>query len=265
MPVLDLSEIGDDLAVYLDFYIGEAEAAKTAADRGLAAQTVTAHHEALGIVELLLDANLEGYATHLARAAQTRLWLLDSPTDPTWDKSRRASYDAPLHDALALDRVDLAQQIAAASVTEWMPRVEYEDDFCYAHALHRILLGDEPDAIEVILDRYETVLEGGTDLRLNLLRTLVTRDHAGAAEAFADWMDDRARRIDEMKASSGYWDGADPIVYASAFVSIPGLAWLRLLARAGLPLDDEYRVCPALALRAQIDTLDGRTFPYLSL
>jgi hypothetical protein len=250
MPLLDLSEIGDDLAAYLDFHIGEARAARTAADRARAAQAVSAHHEALAIVELLLDANLDGFAQHLARAAQVRLWLLASPPESDAARGRRASYDAPLHAALAAGRFDLARQIASASADAWMPRAEYEDDFCYAHALHGHLLGRETAEV---LDRFEAVLDGGTDHRLGLLRALAARDAAGAAASFADWMDDRAQRVEDLKASSGFWDGADPIVYASAFVSIPGLAWLRLLAEAGIPPADEFRACPAMALRAVSD------------
>ncbi|WP_412068655.1 hypothetical protein [Rubrivirga sp. IMCC43871] len=263
MPVLDLSDVGDDLAVYLDFAIAEAQAADDPAARGRAAQSVSAHREAMGLVELLLDANVDGYAEHLARSAQTRLWLLEA-TAGSDDRARRASYDPPLHDALAIGRFDLARQIAAASETAWMPRAEYEDDFLYAHTLHRYLLDADAD-LGPTLDRYHAVLDGGDDPRLGLLRALAARDRDAAADAFAAWIDQRAARIEDMKATSGHWDTPDAVLYPLAFVSIPGLAWLRLLADAGLALDDEFQYCPALALAVTVDRLDDRSFPFRPL
>lgn len=263
MAVLDLSDVGSDLAVYLDAAIDDAQAAPDAAARGRAAQAVSAFRESLALVELLLDANVGGYAEHLARSAQTRLWLLEA-TAGTDDRSRRASYDPPLHHALAVGRRDLARQIAAASGTEWMPRAEYEDDFLYAHALHRHLLApDEP--LAPLLDRYAAVLDGGDDPRLDLLRALAARDRDAAADAFAAWMEQRAANVEAMKATSSHWDGGDAVVYPLAFVSVPGLAWLRLLADAGLALDDEFQACPALALTAAVDRLDDRSFPFRPL
>lgn len=265
MALRDLSEIGDDLAVYLQFHVDEAQAAVGAVARADAAQAVSAHHEALGLVELLLDANVAGFAEHLARSAQTRLWLLGTPQETDADRGRRASYDAPLHAALAGGRPDLAREIATTSAKAPMPRAEYEDDFLYAHALHRHLLGDDTGAVSALLDRFEAVLDGGADLRLDLLRALLARDALAADTAFCAWMDARAARIDALKASSGFWDGSDAVLYPSVFVSVPGLAWLRLFEDAGVAMDDEYRFCPGLARGARAGPLDGRAFPFRSL
>lgn len=266
MPLLDLSGIGDDLSLYLEFYIEQAEEASDPASTAAAAMTVCAYYESLGMTELLLDANADTFVHHLVRSAQTRLWLFDrvERTEET-EKLLRAGYLRPFVDALAAGQVELAQAVAARETNVWAPRYEYEDDFCAAHALHRIVLGDPPAAIAPILDRFEKALEGGSDPRLDLCRVLIDPDPVAADEAFDALLTQHAARIETLKEESSYWDGGDALLYPNVFVFAEGLAWLTLLERAGLEMADEYRFCPGLARHVRAGPFEPTLFPFRPL
>ncbi|MEL7363272.1 MAG: Imm49 family immunity protein [Bacteroidota bacterium] len=266
MPLRDLSEIGDDLATYLEFYIGEAQTATGSADMAAAAMTVSAYYEGLALTELLLDANTDAFAHHLTRSGQTRVWLLDRvERTPEAAKALKASYLRPFVDAVAAGQWGVARAIATRETAEWTPRHEYEDDFAYAHALHRIVRGDGSEAARSVLDRFEGALDGLDDPRLPLCRVLLDPDQAAADEAFHDLLDQHADRVETLKEESEYWEEGDALIYPSVFVFVEGLAWLALLERAGLAMNDEYRFCPSLARRLDPAPLDPRPFPSMPL
>lgn len=266
MPLIDLSEIGADLATYLAFYIGEAQAATDPADVAAAAMTVSAYYEGLALTELLLDANTDAFVHHLTRSGQTRVWLLDRvERTPEAAKALKASYLRPFVDAIAAGQWGVARAIATRETDEWTPRHEYEDDFAYAHALHRIVRGDGPEEARVVLDRFERVLEGASDPRLDLCRVLLDPDQAAADEAMHDLLDQHADRVEALKEESEYWEEGDALIYPSVFVFVEGLAWLVLLERVGLVMDDEYRFCPGLARHIDPAPFDPQPFPSLPL
>lgn len=266
MPLRDLSEIGDDLAAYLEFYIGEAQAATTPEDMAAAAMTVSAYYEGLALTELLLDANTDAFAHHLTRSGQTRVWLLDRvERTPESAKALKASYLRPFVDAIAAKQWGVARAIATRETAEWTPRHEYEEDFCYAHALHRIVRGDGPEAARPVLDRFEAALDGDDDPRLDLCRALLDPDQAAADTAMHDFLDQHADRVEAVKEESEYWEEGDALLYPSVFVFVEGLAWLALLERVGLVMDDEYRFCPSLARQLASAPFDPLPFPSLPL
>ncbi len=248
MPLLDLSEVGDDLSAYLAFFIEQAQAATDAPEIASAAMTTSAYYEALGLTELLLDANVSAFEHHLIRSGQSRLWLLDKVEHSAETaRATKASYLRPFVDALAARQLELARQIAYQETDEWVDRHEYEDDFCYAKALHHIVRGDGADIILPLLDRYEEILSGADEPRIDLCRALLNADQDGAEDAFLKLIDQHTERIETVKQNSAYWDGSDALLYPNVFVFAEGLAWLTLLDNAGIPMDDEYRYCPAVA------------------
>ena len=266
MPLRDLSEIGDDLAVYLEFYVGEAEAATDPADVAAAAMTVSAYYEGLALTELLLDANTDAFVHHLTRSGQTRVWLLDrAERTPEAAKALKTSYLRPFWDAVAAGQWGVARAIAERETAEWTPRHEYEDDFCCAHALHRLVRGDGAEAVRPVLDRFEAALDGAADPRLDLLRVLLDPDPAAADDAVHDLLDRHAAKVETLKEESEYWEEGDALIYPSVFVFVEGLAWLALLERVGLTMGDEYRFCPGLARHVEAAPFEPTAFPYLPL
>jgi hypothetical protein len=265
MPLLDLSDVGDDLAVYLQFAIEQAEAAPDPASLAAAAMSVSSHYEALALTELLLDANTDAFVHHLIRSAQTRLWLFDRVEHSAETaKATKASYLRPFVDALACGAWDLAREVASRETDVWAERTEYEDDFCYARALHLLVQGQTQAAMS-LLDRYEAVLEGAAQPRLDLCRVLLAPDPDSAEDAFHALLDQHTARIDAMKEDSSYWDGSDSLLYPNVFVFTEGLAWLTLLERAGMAMTDEYRYCPSLARHVQAGPFAPTAFPFRPL
>lgn len=263
----DLAEISDDLVTYLNFYIYGVEQAPDPAERGMAAQAVSSHYEAVAICELLLDAGIDAFFHHLIRSAQTRRWLLQqSAREEGYPaKALKASFTRPLFDAIAANQFKLAREIAALSPRTWYPEVEYEDDFCYAHFLHRYLLGDAPGRLTPILDQFQVVLEEAPSARLGLCKVLLSRDPQAGEEAFLRLLDERTEKLDRLKKTSAYWDGRDALLYPNTVIFIEGLAWLRLLEAVGINLDDEYRYCPGLARVGGYAPFQATTFPGLPL
>ena len=261
-----LAEIAEDLVLYLNFYIEQVENTTDPEERGGAAVTVSAHYEALGICELLLDGVIDVFFHQLIRSAQTRKWLLErSKTDTFPDKVVKASLVRPLCDAIAANQFTLARDIAALSPTAWLRDVEYEDDYCYAHFLHRYLLDDPQPALEGILTQFERSLEGGDSPRFRMCSTLLHTHHDQVGEAFHQLLEEREEKIENVKATSAHWDGGDPVLYANASVFVEGLAWLRLLERKGMTMDDEYRYCPSIVRTTNYAPFQATTFPGTAL
>ncbi len=263
----DLSEITDDLKLYLGFYLEQLQSAEEPADKAAAAMAVCAHYESLGIAEMLLNSNTDVFVHHLIRSAQTRLWLFDQVKRTAETESLlRAGYLRPFIDALAGGQMALARAVAARETDVWASRYEYEEDFCAAHALHRIVLGDPPEVIALILDRFEQALQGDADPRLHLCRVLLAPDQAAADKAFSALLAQQAERIETFREETDEQDeDGDALVYPNLFVYAEGLAWLTLLEHAGLVMDGEYRFCPGIARHLHAGPFEPTLFPFRPL
>src|SRR5262245_51484011 len=137
----ELADVSMEIALRLEFHIDGAMNAGGPEGQASNADAVTTYYQAIGICELLLDAEVDAFFHHLIRSAQTRRWILEkSHAGPGYpEKIVRASNVRGLHGSIAAYQWNLAREIAALSPTAWLAAVEYEDDFCYAHVLHRYL------------------------------------------------------------------------------------------------------------------------------
>lgn len=262
----DWLEVGDDLTTYLNFYISEVENANEPEIVAGAATAVSDHYQALAIVELLLDANRTDFFHHLIRAAQVRVWLLsrfgqDSDTPTRYGV---ASKVRPFLCALAAEQRGLAHEIARLSPTAHQSSWEYEDDFLYANFLHRYVLGNDKGELAAILDRYVEVV-GSKDSKAELCGLLLVPEPSAAAACFEKLIHEREEHIENIKRTSSYWDGGDPVLIPNGSIYIEGLAWLRVLANVGLDLEDEYRFCPSIARSVDYPRFVSTTFPYMTL
>lgn len=261
----ELAEIGEDLVTYLNFYIYQVEHATDPEQQATGAVAVSSYYEAVGICELLLDADVDAFFHHLIRSGQTRKWLLQQSADSIPPKALKVSNVKPLLAAIAADQFDLAREIAKLSARKWFSGVEYEDDFCYAHFIHRYLIGDPKEDLSAILDRFKQVLEDTTSSRLALCQVLLEEKRSDFEKAFLQLVNDREDKIEKIKRESAYWDGRDALLYPNTVVFLEGLAWLRLFKHVGVVLDDEYRYCPRLARKDEYSAFVVTTFPYLTL
>jgi hypothetical protein len=151
----------------------------------------------------------------------------------------------PLLDAVAADDMVLARRIAALSPSLWRQGHEYEDDFCYAQILHRLIAEtiDEPNTLPWIR-RLEALADLGMPARAPLCLALLRADQSAFDSAFEEFLRERAREIDDDEERGSI---EAPAVLAQRKISVDALAFLRLAERSGLRTYREYRFCPAMS------------------
>ena len=260
----DLAESADSISTYLKFYLGEALQATDGAQIGAAGDAACTYFQGLGICELLLDAEVTAFFHHMIRSGRMRRWVLrkaqqlkDLPPNVL-----RASNTRGLFAALLADDRALAADIARLSPMTWNDRVEYEDDFLYAHFLHRLISGDDSAALRGILDKFKRALDDEETVRFRLCASLLapSQERAGLAlPAFEDLMQSRRQELKEMREKSIL--ATDDMFVPFSSVYVEGLAWLNLLEGAGITVDSEYAFCPSLARVKPYPQLAPEVFP----
>jgi hypothetical protein len=260
-----LAEVSEELVTLLNFHIAGATRATEPLQQLADADAAGTYYQAVGICELLLDAEVDAFFHHLIRGAQCRRWLLErsQSLEAPPLKLLKASNTRGLHAALAARQWGLARDIARLSRTSCAEDTEYEDDFHAAHFLHRYLLEAPREELQAILDRFEAVLEGASSPRFELCRHLLARSQRGCDEAFAELLEERAAKLRKMKRESAYASDALFLPLSSIFVE--GLAWLSLMEQAGLRTEAEYPSCPSLARRSRYAPFVVSTFPSVPL
>jgi Immunity protein 49 len=160
-----------------------------------------------------------------------------------------------LLDAVAAGDITLAQRIAWLSPRQWERDREYEDDYCYAQILHRLLHGVQAaGAYQPLIERFEAALQGQASPRLDVARALVARAQPEFDAAFDSLLQLRRKEVQADIASAKI---EEPQMLAEREVFVEGLALLRLALLQGLQTEDEYLYCPASArvpMRAPLPT-----------
>jgi len=265
----DLAETAEDLVIYLEFNLAGAAQATDPEGIAASADAACSYFQAVGICELLLDAETDAFFHMLVRSARMRRWLLrraaqglpDQPPYPA--RVLKASNTRGLFAALAAGDRPLAAEIATLSATRWNERVEYEDDFWYAHFLHRCVAGDRVEDLRTILAAYTTALDGDVPPpRHRLCATLLAppdRQNGDALAAFADLIAARRAQMRDLAETSIL--STDELFVPFSSVYVEGLAWLQLLEGGGIVLDEEFAFCPALARDPRYPPVPAGLFP----
>ncbi len=266
-------EICRDIATYLEFHIDGAMNSSEPESEASNADCVSTYFQAMGICELLVDAEVDAFFHHLIRSAQARVWLLERAAAQQGypELVIRASQLTGFFGAVAAEQWPLARTIARLSVKSWSRTVEYEEDYACAHFLHRHVLTAGPTPPEVagpteladILDRMETALEGGPSERLGLARALLARDADLAAEAMNAFVDGQTALFDRMRRLS--LSATEGLFTLRSSISVEGLAWLALFEQAGIRLRDEYPYCPSLVRSKPYAPFEVTLFPAVPL
>lgn len=260
----ELDGICQDIALYLEFFIDGAMRSAGADGQAKSADAVVTYYQAMGICELLLDAEVDAFFHHLIRSAQTRKWILEKSRTPGYPALVvRAGNVRGLHAAIAASQWGLAREIAALSPQDVLGEVEYEDDFCYAHFLHRYVLAAPHAELSAIVARFDGALEGGASTRRDLCRALLARDAKACEEAFAALIEEQTETVARKKAES--LEATEGLFYPMSSIYVEGLAWLALLDAAGVSMPGEHAYCPSLARRKRYAPFQVTTFPAVPL
>ena len=202
---------------------------------------------ALAVIVLLSDANSDRYYHNLIRSAKSRLIYLERLKKEAIDNDHHQSsgrYNALL-DAVAAGEFDLAKRIVSLSPREWCNGHEYEDDYCYAQILHRLVQDTPPTAeIQALLTQFAAYLDGEPNARFEVCKALMEKDETSFDETFEALLAAQEMQIEQNKERGQL---EEPIVIANRLVFVEGLAILRLADKQGLKTQSEYRYCPSLA------------------
>jgi hypothetical protein len=199
------------------------------------------------IIALLTKGSSDAFYHNLIRSARSRIAYLDrlASAGVTDDHHQASGRVDPFLDAVAAADFDSARRIVALSLREWLRDHEYEDDFCYAQIVHGLItVPTDVTRLERFFERFERVLDGQADARLDVCRAIARRDQAAFDEAFEALLAQRTRRIEAEKARKKI---EEPTMIAERQVYIEGLALLQIATRLKFATQSDYLYCPSVA------------------
>jgi len=197
-----------------------------------------------GIASLLLRGEARSLHRDLQRSGAAYAEYL------TWasDEHKASSKASPFFDAVACGDGTAAALIASRTAVDPKLDEEYEDDFIYMRWLMgRFYLRQQDASLDMMLGRYEVLLDGAEDARALICQAL----RRGDSEKF-----DTALQTLIQQREDDYASGieADQILEeewaTEGKVFVEGLALLRLAAQLGLEIQRDYLFIPSLALRS---------------
>ncbi len=206
------------------------------------------------ISSLFLDGQTGPFYDDLQRSGTAFREFLETAADD----SKVTSQSVPLMDAIVAGDEETAAAIARHSRVTWNPDYEYEDDFLYmTFLMGRFFLDHDISALDSTLARYETVLDGGEDVRLDLCRAIMEGDDDAFDEALLTLLDSHGRQYREgMEADELIEDDWA----TEGYLCIEGLALVRLARRGGINPDWNYRFVPSIVHQGQASSFDANSW-----
>ncbi len=257
--------LGPKIVSYLDWLTESAESPAGQAELGPIIEDMCLHYRALAICLFADDGNTDDFFHWLLHSPLARKHYLGTLTGGARaaTRARRASFIAPVQDAIVARQWPLAEQLCALASDSWVEGEEYEDDFCYGMFLGCVLRQVNPAGV---LTRWRKALEGGKDLRLDVASALAGGDAAELEEALLALLranEERARKMTDPNTpsilASNYWFAPN------RWVSVEGLAFLALAERAGISTDYELQGCPGPLRSGAYAPFRPRAYPHLPL
>lgn len=196
------------------------------------------------ILRLLIDADPDGFANDLVMSGQARRgWLRRCQREKYEDHFLALSRSGSLVDCIAADAPTLAAEILRLSPASFRKGDEYEDDFWYQRFLGQLATGAPPAERQKSLDALGRAAEPDS-ARLAVATALAASDARAFPEAFAALLRDREAENAEEEGLAQ----EDVTRSLETKVFVEGVAVLKLARKAGIPTEDEYPMCPELAL-----------------
>jgi hypothetical protein len=205
-----------------------------------AAQTMRGH----AILRLLIDADPDGFANDLVMSGQARRgWLRRCQREKYEDHFLALSRSGSLVDCIAADDTTLAAEILRLSPSSFRKGDEYEDDFWYQRLLGQLAAGAPVAERQKSLDALGRVADPDS-ARLAAATALAGPDARAFPEAFTALLRERGAENteDEGLAQEDVGRALETKVF------VEGVAVLKLARKAGIPTEQEYPMCPEMAL-----------------
>lgn len=97
------------------------------------------------------------------------------------------------------------------------------------------------------MDRFEASLEGQQATRFQICQSLLDKDVAGFQDSLHQLMDELEQKNETRKARFLEPDPSQLVFWTRSFVSIEGLALLKVSELLGMDVEDEFSLCPPSA------------------
>jgi hypothetical protein len=214
-------------------------------------EKLSEYFQALGICHLLESGDVDQFRENLVRSGYARRYFLSKSRAEGNDRDRHLALGRTeaFLDAVAAGHLRLAKDIANLSVETWEPNWEYEDDFCFFLFLHQIIKSPgqlSSPQLEEILTRFENALEGEESLRLEICKALLSRNLEEFRTALNGLMGDKQDLHDEKRDRMLEPEPSSYVFWPQSFVSVEGLALLKIAEVVGVEVEDEFSLCPRL-------------------
>ncbi|WP_158501977.1 Imm49 family immunity protein [Vitiosangium sp. GDMCC 1.1324] len=200
------------------------------------------NHRRIGIGSLLLLCDTEAFQSHLYRSGRALL-ALGAPADGAWPVA--LSRATPFFDALAAFDLEGARELAVRAPRARRTDSEYEEDFLYVRFLmDHCLLGQPAPEAHKALDRFEAVLQGSEEPRLEVCQALLAREEKRFQEALQRMVSAQLKRYAHLRERGRL---PQETWATEAKVCVEGLALGVLAERVGLRMPDEHPGLPSVA------------------
>ncbi|MFY0526215.1 Imm49 family immunity protein [Archangium gephyra] len=207
------------------------------------------NHRLIGIGSLLLLCDTETFQSHLYRSGRAFL-ALGAPADGAWPLA--LSRAAPFFDALAAFDLEGARELATRAPQSRRADSEYEEDFLYVRFLMDYCLLDQPQQeARQTLERFEAVLQGSEEPRLEVCQALLEREEERFQEALQRMVSAQSRRYAHLRERGRL---TQETWATDAKVCVEGLALGVLAERMGLRMPGEHPSLPGVARCHQAPT-----------
>lgn len=256
-----------EIVAQLNIVIDWARQTKDVERLGEQAEDLCVHYRAYAICLFAAQANVDLFFHWLLHSPILRRHFLRMARAQgvTASDHLRATFLDPVLDAIAARQWKLAADIGAGTSPEWMRDAEYEDDYCYADLIRR-LVEPRTDGVEQLMARWRASLEGGNDLRLDVAEALL----AGDGEVFLARLRALLKHVDAKAQQMVNPGTLSPLAdelpfFPNRWISVEGLALLALAERRGIAIDEDIEGCPRLLRPGRYAPFRPLAYPDLGL
>ncbi len=199
---------------------------------------ICSNYHIKAITHLLLNYDIHKFKISLFKSGRTFLAGLKHI-----DHSKIATSKAsPLFDAIACDDISGAVGISRQLGKTWNKYIEYKEDYLYVmFIMSKFGLVKESFEFEEFFDEYNTLLEGASDLRLDVLSAIYTHDQELFDHAILEYLNDYKSKIVLLTDNESI---SLELAATDGHICVAGILLLKLAEKEKINLDMEYPLIP---------------------
>ena len=205
--------------------------------------------QGLAICHFLATMDIDKFRENLVRSGHSRRFFLRKSQEEgnLQDRYLALSRSEAFLDSLVAGDLQLAREITIFSSETWNKNWEYEDDFCFFLFLQKVVKNPNTltnQDLRLILEQFEHALEGQASNRLDVCNSLLARDEEAFNKSLYDLLEENSEQFDKKRPTISDMDIESLLFWPKSYISIEGLALLRIAEIVGLQTEGEFPLCP---------------------